>query len=186
MKKLLSIALATALVSPVFAQKMGMTNNDAPTVKQTVMAGQAKISLDYTSITWARGDTMSRLMDKEKGAGARKRISESAAQSPLATLTTSVDLKCGDLSLPAGEYAVFFTIGDDLAWSINFQNKDKVQTMKLPLAEAGGHEHKRLLMSLYAGDDAGAGCYVAFGKQACMLSLAPANGKGAKEATGGK
>lgn len=185
MKKLLSIVLATALCTPAFAQKMGMSNNDAPTVKQTVMAGEAKISLDYTSITWASGQTMGRLMDKEKGGSARKRVNESAGQAPLGTLNTSVDIKCGDLTLAAGEYQVFFTITDDLAWQINFQGKDKTHTMKLALSDSG-HESKRLMLCLYAGDDAGAGVYVAFGKQAGMLSMAPAGKGGAKEASGGK
>lgn len=185
MKKILSIVLATALCTPVFAQKMGMTNNDAPSIKQSIMAGEAKISLDYTSITWASGQTMGRLMDKENGARARKRVNDSASQAPLGTLTTSIDLKCGDLVLAAGEYKVFFTITDDLAWQINFQGKDKTHTMNLALQNSE-HESKRLLLCLYAGDDAGAGVYVSFGKQSGMLTLMPAGTKEAKEANSGK
>lgn len=185
MKKLLSVFLATALCTPVFAQKMGMTNNDAPTLKQTIMAGEAKISLDYTSITWASGQTMSRIMDKENGARARKRINDSASQAPLGMLNTSVDLKCGDVMIPAGEYSVYFTVTDDLAWQINFQGKDKTHTVKLALQDSE-HESKRLLLCLYAGDDAGAGVYVAFGKQSGMLNLMPAGSKEAKEANSGK
>lgn len=173
MKKLLPLILAAALCTPVFAQKSGMTNQNAPTVQQTIVAGDAKISLDYTSITWASGQTMTRLMDKEGGQKARIRTNEMAPKSPLGKLTTSVDVKCGELVLAAGEYQIFFTIDESLAWSINFQGKDKTHTMKLELADAGGHEHKRLLLSLYAGDEAGAGVYVAFGKQAGMLSLVP-------------
>ena len=40
-----------------------------------------------------------------------------------------------------------------------------------------GAPHKRLLMSLYAGDDNGAGVYVAFGTKVAMLSFAPATEK---------
>lgn len=183
MKKFLSIVLATTLLTPAFAQKMGMSNSDAPTIKQSIMAGEAKISLDYTAITWASGKTMSALADKDKGAGMRKRVNDSGPDSPLATLTTSVDLKVGDLMLAAGEYAVFFTIGDDMAWSINFKNKDKVLTMKLPAQDAAGHEHKRLVLSLYAGDDTGAGLYFGFGTKAGMCNLMPAGKGGAKEAS---
>ena len=87
MKAFLSFALAAALCAPAFAQKMGSTNSNAPMMKQTIEAGSAKMSLDYEAITWADGKTMSRIMDKEKGAGARKRISESAPQAPLGTFT---------------------------------------------------------------------------------------------------
>ena len=172
MTKILSFALAAALCAPAFAQKTGMTNNDAPTVKQTVMAGDAKISLDYTSITWAAGQFMTRLTDKENGAKARARTNEMAPKAPLGSLTSSVDLMCGDLLIPTGEYKVYFTIGDDLAWSINFMGKDKTYTKKLELMDSE-HESKRLLLCLYAGEEEGAGVYVSFGKQSGMLDLKP-------------
>ncbi|MBL8727212.1 MAG: hypothetical protein JNM25_02195 [Planctomycetes bacterium] len=172
MTKILSFALAAALCAPAFAQKMGSSNSDAPTVKQTVMAGDAKISLDYTSITWASGRTMTAIMDKEKGGRMRERINGSASDSPLGSLTTSVDLMCGELVIPAGEYKVFFTITDDLAWQINFMGKEKTHTMKLPLTESE-HESKRLMLCLYAGEEEGAGVYVAFGKHSGMLDLKP-------------
>ncbi|MBX3463584.1 MAG: DUF2911 domain-containing protein [Planctomycetes bacterium] len=172
MTKFLSFALAAALCAPAFAQKMGSTNADAPTVKQTVVAGEAKISLDYTSITWASGKTMARIMDKEGGARMRTRLNDSATDAPLGTLSTSVDLMCGDLHIPAGEYKLFFTITDELAWQLNFQGKDKTHTMKLPLSDSE-HESKRLMMCLYAGEEAGAGVYVAFGKHSGMLDLKP-------------
>ena len=170
--KFLSFALAVAFCAPAFAQKMGSTNSDAPMVKQTVEAGDAKISLDYTSITWADGRTMGRIMDKENGGRMRSRINETASASPLGSLNTSVDLMCGDLHLPAGKYTIFFTITDDLEWQINFMNGDKTHTMKLPLADSE-HESKRLMMCLYAGEDEGAGVYVAFGKHSGTIDLKP-------------
>jgi hypothetical protein len=173
MKKLLSFAFAAALCTPLFAQKMGSTNTNAPTLKQSIVAGDAKMSLDYTSITWADGKTIARLMDKEGGAKAREGFNARGSKAPLATFSTSIDVKCGDLQLAAGEYSVYFTIDNDCAWQINFQNKDgKAQTMKLKL-EGSEHESKRLLLCLYA-EDAGAGVYVSFGKQSGMLSFAPA------------
>jgi hypothetical protein len=44
--------------------------------------------------------------------------------------------------------------------------------MTLPLAEAE-HESKRLMLCLYAGEEEGAGVYVAFGKHSGMLDLKP-------------
>lgn len=169
MKKLLSLVLAAALCAPAFAQKMGSTNSNAPMMKQTIEAGSAKMSLDYAAVTWADGKTMARIMDKEKGAGMRKRTNESGPQDPLGSFTTSVECKVGEQTLPAGDYKVFFTIDEELNWSINFQGKDKTFTQKLTLADAG-HESKRLMLCLYATDK-GAGVYVAFGSKSGDLQI---------------
>jgi len=176
MNKFLSLVLAASICAPVFAQKMGMSNNDAPMVKQTIEAGGAKMSLNYTSITWASGKTMEAAMDKDKGAAARKRINATAKDEPLATFSTSVDVQIGTLKLAAGDYKVGFTINDNLEWEINFTGKD-TQTLKLPLMANKEMTHKRLLCSLFAGDDHGAGVYVAFGDKNCVLNITPA-GKG--------
>lgn len=171
MKTFLTLALAAALCAPVSAQKMGMSNNNAPTVKQTVTAGDATMSLDYISITWASGKTMTAIMDKEKGANTRSRVNSSASKAPLATFKTSVDVMCGNLHLAAG-YKIYYTIDDDLNWSINFMMGDKTQTMKLDLADSE-HESKRLMMCMYAGEEAGAGVYVAFGNKSGMIDFKP-------------
>lgn len=179
MKSFLVLALCASLSAPAFAQKMGMSNNNAPTVTQTVENAGAKISLNYTSITWAGGRTMEAAMNKEKGGATRERINSTAKQAPLGTMTTSVDLSCGDLKLAAGDYKVAFTINDDLEWEINFINGDNVQKMKLPLMDSG-NDNKRLMLCLYAGDSNGAGVYIAFGKKMGMLTFAPVKGEGKK------
>jgi hypothetical protein len=172
MKQLLSFALAAALCAPAFAQKMGSTNGNAPALAQSITIGDAKMSLDYTSITWADGKTMTAIADKEKGTRTRERVNRTAANAPLGKFTTSIDCKCGDVTLPAGSYDVFFTIGDDLAWSLNFKAGDKVMTTKLEL-KSGEHESKRLQMLLHATDN-GAGAWLSFGKMSGMLAFAPA------------
>jgi hypothetical protein len=177
MNKLLTLTLATLLCTPAFAQKMGGANSNAPTIKQSIAMGDNSMSLDYTAITWASGETIKAIMDKENGASMRKRVNNGAPNSPLATFKTSVDCACGDLQLAAGEYKVFYTITDECEWQINFQMKDKVQTMTLPLMDSH-EENKRLLMCLYAGEK-GAGVYVAFGSQLCMLNFEPVAKKGA-------
>jgi hypothetical protein len=171
MKKLLPFVLAAAFCTPAFAQKMGMSNNDAPEIKQSLSAGDAKMSLDYTSITWAQGKMMARLSDKDNGAKAREQFNKAGPGAPLAMFKTSVDCKCGDATLPAGEYQVYFTIGDDLSWSLNFKSGDKVMTTKLALAN-GEHDSKRLVMGLYA-EEKGAAVHLAFGKQSGTLAIMP-------------
>ena len=124
----------------------------------------------------ADGKTMNRIMDKEAGAGMRKRMSENAANAPLGSFTSSVDVMVGDAHLPAGDYKVFFTIDDSLAWSINFMGKDgKTHQVTLQL-EDSQHESKRLMLCLYAEEN-GAGAYVAFGNKSGMLTFKPHDSK---------
>lgn len=173
MKHFITLLLTTALCTPVFAQKSGSSNRNAPAIEQSITIGANKMALNYTSITWAKGKTMEMAMDKANGAGAREMINGNAVRAPLATFTSTVAVECGELKLDAGEYKVYFTISDDCDWNINFQGKDKdaVQTMKLPLADSP-EDHARLLMCLYAADAGdGAGVYVAFGKKMGMLEF---------------
>jgi hypothetical protein len=179
MKQSLTLVLGLLLSVPALAQSgQGSINQDAPQVKQTVVAGDAKISLDYTSINWGRGQAMSRVMDKDKGGQARQRLNALAKQSPMGSFSTTVPLTCGDLKIPAGEYKLAFTINEDLAWEVNFIGKDTL-TMKLPLMDNKDMQHKRLLCSLFAGDSNGAGCYIAFGDKFCVLTFST-DGGGAK------
>ena len=166
MNKLLSLALSLALCAPIFAQR-------GPKLEQSITAGDVKMSLNYTSISFGEGKTVATLMSKE-GGEMRTMINERASSRPAATFTTSIDVKCGDLTLAAGEHKVYFTVGDDLAISINFKSGDKVQTSKLELAADAGHESKQLMMCLYANDKGGAGVYLAFGKMSGMVDFVPA------------
>ena len=171
--KLLLTLCAAALCAPAFAQKSGSINRNAPAITQTVTAGEAKISLNYTSIAWGQGKTFEQAMDKANGGDARQMINTNAKKSPLAELSTTVELMCDKLRIPAGDYKVAFTINDNAEWEINFMGKETL-TMKLPLLDNKEMPHKRLLMCLYAGDQDGAGVYVAFGTKVAMLTLAPA------------
>jgi hypothetical protein len=172
MKKLLTIVLAAALCAPAFAQKSGSLNRNAPTVKQSITAGDVKMSLDYTSLAFGEGKTFNAVMDKAN-ADARKMVNTNAPKSPIGKFSTSVDVKVGDAALAAGDYDVFFTVNDDASVNINFRMGDKVTTSKLMLMPEAGHEHKMLVMSLYAADN-GAGVYLGFGKLAGMITIAPA------------
>ena len=172
MKLFVTLAAAALVCAPAFAQKSGMINRNAPTISQTVTAGGAKISLNYTSLAWGQGKMFDEAMDKANGAEARKGINDLAKKQPIGDLSTSVDLVCGDLRIPAGDYKVAFTITDNVEWQINFIGKETL-TMKLPLMDNKEMPHKRLLMCLYAGDTDGAGVYVACGTKFAILSLAP-------------
>jgi hypothetical protein len=172
MKKLLTLALAAALCAPAFAQKGGSLNRNAPTIKQSITVGDVKMSLDYTSIAFGEGKTFNSVMDKAN-AEARKRINDMAPKTALGKFSSTVDVSVGDTTLAAGEYDVYFTVNDDTSVNINFKMGDKVTTSKLDLMPQAGHEHKMLVMSLYAADN-GAGVYLGFGKMAGMMTLTPA------------
>lgn len=171
MKKLLSLALAVVLCAPAFAQR-------GPKLEQTITLGDAKMTLNYTSLSYGEGKTVATLLDKEGGVDTRKMVNERAVARPQATFSTTIEVKCGDATLVAGEYQVYFTVSDDLVWNINFKQGDKVTSQKLKL-EDSQHESKRLLMCLYA-EEAGAGVYLAFGKMSGMLSFAPAKKEAGK------
>jgi hypothetical protein len=169
MKKLLSFVLAVALCAPVFAQR-------GPKIEQSITAGDVKMSLNYTSLSYGEGKTVAALLDKEGGKDMRAMMNERSAGRPMATFTTSVECKCGDATLAAGEHQVYFTIGDDVAFNMHFKQGDKVASTKLTLAN-GEHESKRLMMCLYA-EEAGAGTYLAFGKMSGMVSFVPTKKEG--------
>ena len=71
---------------------------------------------------------------------------------------------------------MYFTISDSLDWQINFKAGEQTLTTKLNLNESE-QESKRLLLCLYAGDEQGAGVYVAFGTKMGFLEFKPAMAK---------
>lgn len=169
-----ALLCSALLCSPALAQRMGGINRNAPTVQQTVTAGDTKVSLDYTSIHWGRGEWAEAAMDKENGAASRKRINDGATREPLGNFSTSVDVTCGSLKIPAGKYKIAFTISDACEWEINFIG-DQTMKMKLPLMDTE-MAHNRLLLCLYAEGEKSFGSYVAFGNQFATLTFAPSGG----------
>lgn len=170
MKKLLSFVLALALSVPAFAQAN-------PKIDQSITAGDVKMSLNYTSRSYGEGKTVGMLMDKEGGKEMRAMMNERMAARPMATFSSSVDCKCGDAMLPAGEHQIYFTIGDDLAITMHFKQGDKTVSTKLQIDTNSQHESKRLVMCLYA-EEAGAGVWLGFGKMSGMASFVPAKKEG--------
>ena len=96
MKKLLSFVLAVALCAPFFAQR-------GPKIEQSITAGDVKMSLNYTSLSYGEGKTVAALLDKEGGKDMRAMMNERSAGRPMATFTTSVECKCGDATLASAE-----------------------------------------------------------------------------------
>jgi hypothetical protein len=180
MKHVLPLVLGLVMAAPAVAQKSGRANQNAPAVAQSVTMGDNKVSLNYTAIAWVRGEIVKQAMDKAGGAETRKQINDLAKSQPVGTFTTSVDLTCGDLKIPAGEYKLGFTINENCEWEINFMGKDTL-TMKLPLTDNKEKPAAMLVCSLHVADRSSAGCYVAFGDKQGMLTFKPAGGAGGKK-----
>jgi len=179
MNRYVTLVVGLLMAVPVAAQKSGMINQNAPKLTQSLTAGEAKIQLDYTSIAWGQGQAFNAAMDKGNG-DARKQINELAKSKPIGSFTTSVDLTCGDVKIPAGEYKLGFIITDNMEWQMSFMGKDTIN-VKLPLTDSKEKQSTMLVCSLFAGDRGTAGCYVAFGQKSCVVNFAPASGGGCKK-----
>lgn len=162
------------------AQAMGSANSSAPTVSQSIsFANGAALTIEYKSITWASGKTMSALMDAEKGANMRSRVNQQAERSPLGSVTVEKSVTLGGKTIDEGEYKMYFTIDDDNAWHLVMASEEAKHDWKLPLTE-GDKMTTRLTMALMAGEkDTDANLMVAFGKQSCTVGCSASMEKAA-------
>src|SRR5690242_10974473 len=172
MNRYLTLAVGLLMAVPAAAQKSGMINRNAPKLTQSFTVGDAKIQLDYTSIAWGQGQAFNAAMDKN-GGDHRKEINELAKNQPIGSFNTSVDLTCGDVKIPAGEYKLGFTITDNMEWQMTFMGKDTIN-VKLPLTDSKDHQSNMLVCSLFAGERGSASCYVAFGQKSCVITFTAA------------
>jgi hypothetical protein len=182
MRLLTSLALTLSLASPAAAQLMGMANANAPAIEQKIKQGNNSISLNYTAITWAEGRWAAALENQERRERQRERINQTAEQQPLGSFTTSSDVTVAGQQVPTGDYKLMFKLDDKFEWTIVLKNDKQSITIPLPLMAGGGeHEHKRLVLSLYATGD-GAGVYCGFGSKMGMLDIKSAGAKPEKKA----
>ena len=179
MNRYVTLVVGLLMAVPAAAQKSGMINNNAPKLTQSLTAGDAKIQLDYTSIAWGQGRAFNAAMDKGNG-DARKQLNDLAKSQPIGSFSTTVDLTCGDVKIPAGEYKLGFTITDSMEWQMSFMGKDTIN-VKLPLTDSKDHPSNMLVCSLFAADRGSVGCYVAFGQKACVVNFTAAGGGGGKK-----
>ena len=179
MLKLAIVALSVSVLAvPAMAQKMGMINRNAPTIEQKMDLGKTgTISLKYTGISWGAGAWAEALQDEEKRDQARARINKTADSSPLGSLVCSKDMVIGDVAVAAGSYDFAFKLDDDFAWQVALKKDGDTTSIPLSLMETE-EASKRLVLSLYAGDeDFTGGLNVAFGTDFGMLTIAAAPNK---------
>jgi hypothetical protein len=103
----------------------------------------------------------------------RERINKAAANQPLGSLKTSHDVTIGATPVPAGDYALAFTLDDGGRWQMSLTSAAGRRDVALALAAAPSPS-KRLVLSLHAGDaDFTAALSVAFGNQSGRVAVVP-------------
>ena len=162
----------TLAATPLAAQKMGSSNEDAPKVATSVTYSNGDtVKVSYTAITVAGGKTMRLAMDKENGATTRQRINGRADRSPLGKFETSIDLKFAGKTIPKGAYDLAFRIGDDLKWTMTLKSGDEMHSFPMNTGDSG-HEMRRLSIVLLPGEAAGTGnLSIAYGALSAAFEL---------------
>jgi hypothetical protein len=200
MKHLLIVSLASlaALAAPASSQKTGSTNMRAPVITQSLelpAANNAKISLTYTSITWAGGEFMKNLEDSR----GRERLNKLASERPLGELTTSIPLTLAGKTVPAGTHKLSFQIDPVVPVTNDPSGSPSNTGWRLVLSPQGGQpiecplelkpsptQQTRLIVAVVPGaKDTEADLHVAFGSMSCNLPVQP-SGNAAKDAAGEK
>lgn len=172
MKRLLYPVLALSLLAaPTWAQRM--SNANAPTVGQFIeIPDKGRVELTYASISWAQGRWEEALKNEETRGQMRTMVNQSAADQPLGSLKTTVDLLIGEQRVPAGSYRLAFMLDDNFKWEIVLTADG--DRFAVPLAVRPSMTgRKRLMLSLMAGDEDFTGdLMVAFGNRVCQLPIA--------------
>ena len=171
--KRLCTALAVIVVcsSSAFAQRMGSSNRNAPTVGQTITFGDKTIELSYTAITWAGGQWAAQLADEATRGDMRAAINKSAERTPLGTLKLATGIAIGETKVAAGTYKVAFTIDEKFGWQVSLIGEAATVTLPLSLKTVDD-DQKRLALGLRAGEkDFTAELVIAFGKSRCLLPV---------------
>jgi len=165
---------------------MGHSNTSAPDVSQKIAFGDKALELTYASITWAGGKWNVALSNEATRDGMRTRVNRAAAEKPLGSMSSAMDLSIGGASVAAGEYQLAFVIGDDFQWQLSLSNEQATHVIDLALSES---EVKldRLVLCMYPMSDKGdAAIWIGFGDEAVTLPLsvsAPKTSEAAATAT---
>jgi len=180
MKCLSVIAFALTLTLPATAQLMGAINSDAPTVTSGIeFKDGGKVSIRYTAIHFGEGAWLKQKDD----ANARERLNQLAPQRPLGKVDVSMDVVVAGKTVPAGSYAMFFTIHESGTWVLNLrpEGEDDAELIRWGLRlKESEHKYSRLTVAIAAGDAAdSASVMVAFGNERVVVPVTQTGEAGA-------
>ena len=119
MKSILITAVAAILACAAPAQISGSLNRNAPTVAQSITMGENKLEVSYTAIRFGQGSWQKILENTEM----HERFNGNAEKKPVGTIKTTVAVTAAGKEIPAGEYALFFTVHEKAGWILNLKPK---------------------------------------------------------------
>ena len=119
MKSILITAVAAILACAAPAQISGSLNRNAPTVAQSISMGENKLEVNYTAIRFGQGSWQKILENTEM----HERFNGNAEKKPVGSIKTTVAVTAAGKEIPAGEYALFFTVHEKAGWILNLKPK---------------------------------------------------------------
>lgn len=119
MKSILITAVAAILACAAPAQISGSLNRNAPTVAQSISMGENKLEVNYTAIRFGQGSWQKILENTEM----HERFNGNAEKKPVGSIKTTVAVTAAGQEIPAGEYALFFTVHEKAGWILNLKPK---------------------------------------------------------------
>ena len=120
MKFVTALACASLITCGLQAQVRGSINRGAPKVSNTIEMGGNKLHVDYTSIRFGEGG-WKKIKDDASGHEAFNKFAESK---PIGNVKTTCEVSAAGRKVPAGEYAMFFTVHERAGWILNLKPKD--------------------------------------------------------------
>lgn len=144
MKNLLIPVVAAVLACVAPAQISGSINGNAPTVAQSITMGSNKVELTYTAIRFGQGQWQQIIENKDF----HERFNAGAEKKPIGQVKLSAPITAAGKEVPAGDYAMFFTVHEQAGWILNLKpasgetimwrmvlqpSKDKTECMSISL-----------------------------------------------------
>ena len=117
MKILLVTAVAALLACTASAQISGSINRNAPTIAQSISMGENKLEVTYTAIRFGQGSWQKIL----ENTAMHEKFNASAEKKPIGTVKTSCVVTAAGKEIPAGDYAMFFTVHEKAGWILNLK-----------------------------------------------------------------
>jgi hypothetical protein len=133
MKFVTALACASLLTCGLQAQISGRINIGAPKVSNTIEMGGNKLHVEYTSLRFGNGDWQ-KIKDN---AADHERFNKGAEAKPIGTVKTTFEVNAAGRKVPAGDYAMFFTVHEQAGWILNLKPKDgEAIRWRMALSEA--------------------------------------------------
>ena len=175
MKSVIALTCAALMTCGLQAQIGGSLNRNAAKVSNTIELGKNKLTVSYTAIRFGDGAWQKAKDNKEGYEGFNK----FAARKPIGSVTTSCDLTAAGRTIPAGKYAMFFTLHERAGWLLNLKPAEGETIMwGMRLKDASSKsECMKISLEPSAKDDA---CAIAISFGAKMVAV-PVSVKAKKE-----